>query len=171
MGPRLRSAATLAVLVVLLLVALVWGVSALTRPFPAAEVIPDCVDTQVAQGAEVTTDQVVVSVFNASTRNGLASQTLSRLVTRGFVPADTGNAPEVEVKGVQVWADDPQNPAVDLVAQQFRKARVVPGSSLGPGVVVVVGDGFKSLRPQKGAPESVTAAANAVVCTPPTTLP
>ncbi|WP_110180645.1 LytR C-terminal domain-containing protein [Nocardioides solisilvae] len=172
MHPRLRSALTLTGLVALVLVASAWGLFALTRPLPQQEVVPVCTNTRVAAGAEVTPEQVAVSVFNASTRNGLASKTLGQLVTRGFVPASTGNAPQgTEVKGVQVWASDARNPAVALVAQHFRNARVVAGSNLGPGVVVVVGNGFKSLRPRKQAPQAVTAEANSVVCTPPDVLP
>lgn len=172
MHPRLRTALTLAGLILLVMVAVGWGLFALTRPLPQAEVIPVCTNTRVVEGSELTPEQVAVSVFNASTRNGLASKTLAQLVTRGFVPASTGNAPEgTEVRGVQIWANDAQNPAVDLVRKHFRKATVVAGSSLGPGVTVIVGDGFRGLRPKKQAPGSVTAVATSVVCTPPPVLP
>ena len=83
--------------------------------------------------------------------------------------ADTGNAPR-PVRGVQIWAADPENPAVRLVQRQFRKARVVPGTevdgeALGRGVVVVLGESFTSLRDREV--ESVTAEVEATFCSPP----
>lgn len=165
MEARLRSALTLTTLTLLLVVAVVVGWSAVTKPLPELAETPLCVDTEVAAGEKVFPDQVAVSVFNAGQRNGLASKTMNLLVERGFVAADTGNAPEgTEVTHVQVWADDPQDPAVALVLAQFRKAEVVQGQALGLGVVVVVGDGFKKLGKKV---ESVDAAAAATICSPP----
>lgn len=169
MREGVKSALTLGVLCLLMLVAGAWGWQALTQPLPDNEPPPLCTDTSVAAGTDVFRDQVAVSVFNGSSRSGLAGATLELLEERGFVGADTGNAPQ-PVKGVQIWAADPQNPAVRLVKRQFRKARVVPGTevdgeALGRGVVVVLGESFTSLRDKEV--ESVTAEVEATFCSPP----
>ncbi|WP_110240563.1 LytR C-terminal domain-containing protein [Nocardioides gilvus] len=175
MNKRMKSLVTLSTLTVLTLLAAVVGFAALTAPFPTAEDQPVCVTTQVAADQEVFPEQVTISVYNASNRNGLASSTLNDLVDRGFIGAGSGNAPgDKPVKGVQIWADNAKNPAVALVKGQFRKAKVVPGSALGPGVVVVVGTGKVSLRPSGKAPISATAKSPSVICSPPgssSTLP
>lgn len=168
MNTRTRSLVTLSALAALTLLAAVVGVAALTRPFPTAEDQPVCVSTRIAAGQEVFPEQVTISVYNASTRNGLASSTLNDLVDRGFIGAGSGNAPsDKPIKGVQIWADNAKNPAVALVKGQFRKAKVVSGSALGPGVVVVVGNGKVSLRPSGKAPISAKSKSPSVICSPP----
>jgi hypothetical protein len=163
MHPSVRSALTLAVLCLLLAVGAAWGWSALTQPLPNDEPPPLCVDTPVPAGTQVFRDQVVVSVFNGSRRAGLAGATMEQLQDRGFVGADTGNAP-VQVPGVQIWSADPQDPAVKLVKRQFPDAEVVAGDALGRGVVVVVGESFAGLGKDV---EAVTAKADATICSPP----
>jgi hypothetical protein len=169
MRQGVRTALTLGFLCLLLLMAGAWGWQALTQPLPDSGPAPLCTDTTVGAGTEVFRDQVAVSVFNGSTRSGLASATLELLEERGFVGADTGNAPQ-RVKRVQIWAADPENPAVRLVKRQFKKATVVPGTEvdggpLGRGVVVVLGQGFTTLRDKEI--ESVKAATDATFCSPP----
>ena len=169
MSDGVKSALTLLVLCLLMVAAGAWGWQALTQPLPDNEPPPLCSDTTVAAGTDVFRDQVAVSVFNGSSRSGLAGATLELLEERGFVGADTGNAPQ-PVRGVQIWAVDPENPAVRLVQRQFRKARVVPGTevdgeALGRGVVVVLGESFTSLREREV--ESVTADVEATFCSPP----
>lgn len=164
MHPAARSALTLAGLCLLLLVAATWGWSALTAPLPSDEAAPLCVDTPVPAGTKVFRDQVVVSVFNGSRRSGLAGSTMEQLEGRGFVGADTGNAPSQVAGAAQIWAADPANPAVKLVKRQFQGAKVVPGDALGLGVVVVVGEGFTGLGKDV---ESVKARADASFCSPP----
>ena len=161
MSSALKSALTLAVLGLLVVVAAVWGWAALTQPFPQEEPIAICEDATVSAGTEVRRDQVVVSVFNGSGRSGLAGSTSAELAERGFVPGDVGDSPQ-PASTTQIWAADPTNPAVDLVRQQFKKARVVTGDAIGIGVVVVVGEKFKALRSQQV--ESVLAQADATFC-------
>jgi LytR cell envelope-related transcriptional attenuator len=166
-SPRLRSLLTLAGLSLLLVVATLVGWRAVTAPLPEIASTPVCVDTDLVSGEILFPDQVAVSVFNASARNGLATQTMNKLTRRGFVSAGTGNAPAgTEVTGVQIWGDA-ESPAVSLVQQHFRSATVTVGPQLGLGVVVVVGDGYKSLRPGKESPPSVDVQAAATVCSPP----
>ncbi len=169
MRDGVRSALTLGGLCLLLLAAGAWGWQALTQPLPDNAPPPLCTETTVPAGTEVFRDQVAVSVFNASSRSGLASATLELLEERGFVGADTGNAP-TPVGRVQIWADDPKNPAVRLVKRQFKKAQVVPGTEvdgepLGLGVVVVLGQSYTSLRDKEI--ESVKARNDATFCSPP----
>ncbi len=165
MRARAKSLVTLAVLGVIVVLAAVWGWRAATEPLPERADPPLCEETPVAAGETVVREQVAVSVFNASDRNGLAGSTLDLLEERGFVGADTGNAPEgTTTPGVQIWSNDPENPAAQLVAQQFRRATIVPGEALGRGVTVVVGDSFKKLG--KGV-DSVTSPAPATICSPP----
>ena len=151
-------------LAVVVLIAAVWGWSAATKPFPQHEPSPVCVDTKVAAGEWVFRDQVVVSVFNGSRRSRLASSTMSELAERGFVSAATGNAPQPS-EATQILSSDPKNPAVVLVKRQFRGAKVVPGDALGPGVSVVVGEKFSSLRRKQV--ESVRSKADSVICAAP----
>ena len=149
MSSGARRATTLAVLGLLLVVATVWGWNAATEPFPELKEPPPCVDVSVAKGDRVATEDVLVSVFNGSDRQGLAGATIAELQTRGFLPGDTGNARLVrrQGSGVQIWTDDRRSPAVDLVRRQFADATVLERSDLpGEGVVVVMGDAFRRLR-------------------------
>jgi hypothetical protein len=103
----------------------------------------------------------VVSVFNGSGRNGLASATQDMLVQRGFVAGDTGNAPR-KTDTTLILSSSPRNPAVQLVLRQFRSAKVARGRNLGDGVVVVVGESFRELRAK--AVDSVKVRRDATIC-------
>lgn len=145
-----KSAATLVALCLMLVLGGLWGWRALTAPLPQQEEQPLCSDVTVATGDEVTTEQVAVSVFNGTGRTGLASATLEQLVERGFIAADTGNAPK-RTKSVEIWTDQPKNAAVRLVARQFKGSKVVSGEELGRGVNVVLGENFKKLHDKQVA--------------------
>jgi hypothetical protein len=161
-----KTGVTVVVLGVVLLVGAAWGWSALTQPLPGKVELPTCVKRSVAQGEKVYPDQVVVTVFNAGTREGLAGRTMQLLTDQGFAEGDSGNAPaDAEVPVAQIWAADPRNPAVRLVAARFApEVEIVQRNSRGAGVVVVVGDGFRELA--KGRP-SVRAGTDAEICSPP----
>lgn len=165
-----RTLLTMATLVVLLVVAVAWALSALTAPFPGKVDLPACVDTRVQQGDKVFPDQVVVSVFNAGTRGGLAGLTMKQLTDAGFVAGDSGNAPpRVRVSRAEVWSENPGNPAAKLVASRFGhgvRVTKAKGDALGAGVVVIVGDRFHKVV--KGKKKIVAGAATSI-CSPPTT--
>jgi len=161
MSGALRSALTLAVLALLVVVASLWGWAAFTEPFPEDEPVPVCENATITAGSEVRRDQVVVSVFNGSGRSGLAGSTSAQLAERGFVAGDVADSPQPAAT-TQIWSSDPTNPAVQLVQQQFKGAEVVPGNPIGVGVVVVVGEKFTALR--KKQVESVVAEADATIC-------
>lgn len=163
-----RTAATLAVLGCILLLAAVWGWSALTDPFPGKADLPTCVATRVPQGEKVYPDQVVVSVFNAGTREGLAGRTMQLFTDQGFIEGDSGNAPSrARVSNAEIWTDDPTSPAVLLVASRFGPdPKIVRRDTTGTGVVVIVGDGFQELREGR---KSVRATEDSEICSPPIT--
>lgn len=168
------SAVTLGVLVMLCAVGLVVGFRALTAELPDEPLVAEpapCTPTPVRRGDVVRPGDVLVSVFNAGTRAGQASRTMRELIERGFVPGDSGNTPDPvrRVARVQVWLSDEVNPAARLVAAQFGPNTTIRvrrnREPLGPGIVVVVGNGLERLAPPV---EEVTAGADAEICSPPT---
>ena len=151
---RVTTIVTLTALSVLLVIAAVTGFQALFAPVdegaePTAS--PTCTPQRVKAGKRLTSAQVTVSVFNAGNRSGLASRTLDDLVERGFKAGATGNAPgDADVKVVQVWTADLDDPAALLVARQFGPRTVVrEGHDLGVGVDVVVGSSYRGMVPAK----------------------
>lgn len=161
-----RSAMTLAVLAVVFLASVAWAWSRVTEPFPEKIDPPPCTDTRIAAGEEVAPPQVMVTVLNAGGGNGLAGQTMNRLVSFGFSAGDTGNAPaDTGPVAAQVWASDPGDPAAILLASYLGKdVEIVDRPSGYPGVTIVVGKRFEKVR--KGQP-AVTAQKDSDVCTPP----
>lgn len=163
---RLRSALTLAALLVVVLVGVAWAWSAVSEPFPERGKPAICTEQAVSEGDKVYPDQVTVSVLNASTREGLADRTMTDLVTEGFDRGEVGNAPDdAEVNRVQIWALDAQNPAVRLVKSYLgKKAKVVKREGPLAGVNVVVGEEFSGVG--KGR-KAIVAAEDTSVCSPP----
>lgn len=161
-----RTTLTLIFLMAVLVGGGLYGWTRLTAPLPKSEEPPVCEATSIDAGAKVYPDQVTVSVFNASSRNGLAGRTIDLLKDAGFAAASEGNAPKgTNVAHAQIWTDTPDSPDVQLVQSYLGKKTVVtPGERLGLGVVVVVGESFEKLA--KGAP-SATAAQAASICSPP----
>jgi hypothetical protein len=145
---HITTAITMLVLVGIVLV----GVNSLFAPLPeeepAASPSPTCTVRAVKKGQRITPGQVQVSVFNGGDRSGLAGDTMQALARRGFKRGSVGNAPEsTRVRRVQVWTTLRNDDAARLVALQFgRTTRIrISATDLGPGVDVVVGDGFDKL--------------------------
>ncbi|MGI8645043.1 MAG: LytR C-terminal domain-containing protein [Nocardioides sp.] len=161
-----RSTLTLVTLVALLVGAAFWGWGAAMKPLPESQDLPLCEDTAVAAGQKVYPDQVTVSVFNASSRSGLAGRTSALLLDEGFPEGDSGNAPRgTTVAHSQIWTSDPQSPAVRLVESYLgEEATVVEGEQLGLGVVVVVGEEFGELTRGR---KSAKARQAGFICSPP----
>jgi hypothetical protein len=164
---RVRSAATMVGLVVLLLIGVAWGWSALSEPFPEGEEVATCDSVEVEEGEKVYPDQVTVSVLNAGSREGLANRTMTELVDAGIGKGELGNAPEdTDVKGVEIWAEDLKNPAVLLVRSFLGKdAKLVRRDPQLPGVNVVVGEDFPGVTQGR---KSVAAREATTICSPPT---
>ncbi|MGH3347305.1 MAG: LytR C-terminal domain-containing protein [Nocardioides sp.] len=167
MDARVKSLLTLIGLGGLLLVAALWGWSAVSEPFPEREGPGICVDRAYAEGDPIRRGNVTVSVLNAGTRNGLAALTLDLFVDAGFAEGQSGNVPDgsPRVRNVEIWTTDPEDAAVRLVAAQLGDAvRVVRREPTTAGVQVVVGDRFQRLS--KG-PRRIVADRDVEVCGPP----
>jgi hypothetical protein len=164
---RLRTAITLAALAVLMVLGVSWGWAQMTKPFPGKVDAPICVNTSYHSGDELFVQDVTVSVFNASRREGLASRTLADLATAGFAAGQTANAPKgtALTAPAEIWVDTPDDPAVKLLRPWVGKVPVVKHpENTAAGITLVVGDQFGEL--QQG-PKSVVLTDDAVVCSPP----
>jgi hypothetical protein len=161
-----RSAITLVVLLALLVAGAAWGFKKAFAPFPGKVDSPLCVPKSIAKGTRVFPADVTVSVYNAGTRDGLAGRVMQELTDAGFRQGADGNAPRgAKVATAQVWATDPKNPAVLLVAGRLGPhARVVKKAGPGPGVDVVVGDRFTKVVKGKRA---IVASHDSTICSPP----
>lgn len=164
---RLRTAVTLGVLALLLLLGVSWAWGALTDPFPREAKPPICVDEKVAAGDTVRPGGVTISVLNAGTREGLAGRTLDALVDGGFARGRLSNAPDdVKVGGAQIWAPDDRDPAVLLLKSYLggKGVKVLERKAPEPGINVLVGDKFPGVT--KGR-QKIVAKHDATICAPP----
>lgn len=169
-GRHLTTAITLVVLCVVLVIGLVVGINKLFAPLPedplavAPEPSPTCQPTSVEKGERLRSREVVVSVFNAGSRAGLADQTMAALTRRGFKEGEVGNAPaDAKVRFARVWTTEEDDAAARLVARQLgRQVRIVVGEEdLGDGVDVLVGNRFAGLVK---APRSIMVRKTQQVC-------
>jgi hypothetical protein len=158
---------TLAVLALLLFVGVTFGWSAMTKPFPHNAASKTCYPTRLQPGDRVSAPKVTVSVFNASTRVGLAESTVSAFENQGFGPGSVGNAPKnAVIHYAQIWTTHPHDPAVRLVASRLGpNAAIVAKKHRGPGVVVMVGPLFQKLVEGK---QSTKVTSPTTICSPPT---
>ncbi|WP_395695762.1 LytR C-terminal domain-containing protein [Nocardioides sp.] len=166
MSASARSAVTLSVLGVLVVVAALWGWAAATQPLPGKVDTPVCVTRAVSAGDKVYPQDVTVSVYNAGTRDGLAGRVKQQLSDIGFSKGTDANAPsDAKVSTVQIWTTQPTSPAVLLVASWLGKSvDIERREGIGPGVTVVVGDKFTQVS---GGRRGVVAKADAFICSPP----
>ncbi|GAB3195786.1 hypothetical protein GCM10027062_03480 [Nocardioides hungaricus] len=166
MGQGARSAITLSVLGLVLVVAAIWAWGAAMAPLPEKVDTAICVDRTVSAGEKVFPQDVTVSVYNAGTRVGLASRVMRELTDAGFREGNSGNAaPTVRVADVQIWSREPDNPDVLLVASRLGEdVRIQRRDPVGSGVTVVIGDGFTETIKGRRA---VVAQADATICSPP----
>jgi hypothetical protein len=169
---HLTSAITMLVLVGILVTGVMLGVSYLFAPLPGAEdepaatPSPTCSPKTVKKGQRVRSKQVQVSVYNGGSRSGLADETMDALARRGFGRGAVGNAPEgAAVRSVRVLTTERNDQSAKLVARQFgRKDKVtLSETDLGPGVDVLVGNGFDELARAKRV---IVAKRSSSVCVP-----
>jgi len=159
-----RSALTLLILTAIMLIWVVWGLAATTKPFPGKVAAPTCVDVVVPAGSRISPSNVTVSVLNSGTREGLAGRTMRLFLEDGFAEGDSGNAPEgTTVPFAQIWTDEPRNPAVRLIASRIPGVKIVATPSSAAGITVVVGDQFTELVAGK---RTMKAKTDSVVCGP-----
>ena len=168
MNIHVKTALTLGVLAVLVLVGVTWGWSSLSKPFPHQATPKDCYPKRVEPGDRVSAPQVTVSVYNASERVGLAGRTMSAFEDQGFGAGKVGNAPKgTAVVYAQIWTEDRHNPAVRLVASRLGpRAHVIDHAPKGTGVMVLVGPQFLELVQGR---QSMKVKDAATICSPPTT--
>jgi hypothetical protein len=166
MTAQIKTLLTLAVLSVLLLLGVTWGWSAVRSPFPQKATSKVCIRTSVQPGDRVSAPEVTVSVYNASTRVGLAERTMSSFEDQGFGPGKVGNAPKgTSVLYAQIWTSDRKNPAVQLVISRLGpRAHILEKPTVGPGVTVMVGTKFDKLVAGRS---SVKVEQPTHICSPP----
>ena len=93
----MTTAVTLLVLVGILALGLFVGFRELFAPLPgdedesAAETTSTCEPQEIQPGQRLRPRDVLVNVFNAGDRAGLASQTMDTLTRRGFRPGEVAN--------------------------------------------------------------------------------
>lgn len=170
MARRGRTAATMLVLLVILVAAAYFGWLGLTQgwigddePASAEDVPAQTCSTPPA--VTVRAPQVRVSVYNAGAPGGQATEVMEALTGQGFREGELTDAPDpVEVDGIVLWPGNADEGAVRLVQRQFDDARVASGRKpLGPGINVLVGEEFDALA--RSAPTSVQVA-QPEVCEP-----
>ena len=163
---HLTTALTLVVLCVVLVIGAVVGFNSLFAPLPGgvSSSGSDPAATCTPAAKRLRTSDVVVNVFNAGNRVGLAGDTLSALKKRGFQVGEAGNAPDgTKVVRAQVWIQAGEQDAGRLVGRQLGlKTPVLTGKEdLGDGVDVILGNKFRRLL---WAPRSVKVADTANTC-------
>lgn len=161
-----RKTATVATLIAIFVIAVVWGLHEVTQPFPGkAAPPPVCEDVPVAAGHLVKPDQVLVNVLNDSNRSGLAENTQVALARYGFATGERGDTQHpMHGAHAEVWTTSPKSPAALLVASYLgRGVHVVRKDAGYPGITVVVGDTFR--RVHHGM-KSIKAAKKSEVCQP-----
>ena len=166
MRAGVRSAVTIGVLCAILAFGALWGWKAVTAPFPGKADAPICENQVIHKGDKVYPSEIIVSVYNAGSRFGLAGRTMQMFTDQGFQEGEIGDAPKgSKVPVVQIWTTEPHNPAVRLVESRFGPAhKVLKKKGTGSGITVVVGDGFSKLL--KG-PHFVVARSDSEICSPP----
>lgn len=163
---RLRTGATLLVLLVIVAVAVRIGVDRVAEPFPESADPPICTDTPVSAGDAVRAGEVTISIINAGGANGLAGRTLSDLVDRGFGRGQLADAPEGtrRVRNAQIWTTDGATAAVKLVRSHLAgKVTVVEREGTLGGITVVVGEDFSDVKDGR---KQVRARADETTCVP-----
>jgi len=147
------------------------GVKLLTAEPEAVAEEPACEVRQIAQGEELSSNLVMVHVYNASKRAGLANRVKINLERRGFLGGVAQNNPgKLTPKNVAVLTDDPQDPRVRLVAAQFKGkvARRPADFPTEDGITVLIGSDYQGL---KKANTKLKANRALEVCVPAITLP
>ena len=161
-----KTALTLVALVALIIVGGMWGWASFTEPLPERTGPRACTDTTIAAGDSITPEKVLVDVYNASDRVGLAGLTGDELGSAGFVVRRTTDAPDgTVVKVAEIWTTDPQGPDAKLLRSYLgKRAKITNAEPLDEGLTLVVGPKFKKVTKGK---KSLELSKDTVVCVPP----
>ncbi|KMS73570.1 membrane protein [Streptomyces viridochromogenes] len=109
--------------------------------------------------------KITVSVFNATTRSGLAKQTADELKKRGFKIGDVGNATKefdkkVKGTGLLLGPAASLNTSLPVLATQLTTAeRRTDAARKGATVDLIIGDKFKELTKRADADRALAALA------------
>lgn len=159
---------TLGVAVAIFLVGGFLGLRLLTASPEEAVATETCKSSVVQAGSELNSNVVTVNVFNASARSGLANRALINLQANGFLGGQIGNSTSVtKPKHVAILTDDPEDPRVKLVAEQFKdevEYAPVDITVEDGGVIVVIGDDYRGLKNEPTT--TITTDRDIPVCTP-----
>lgn len=150
----------------------VTGFRLLTSSADTADPAPTCTNKTVQKGEALDSNLVKVNVFNASARSGLANRVTINLQTNGFLGGTiANNESATKPRRVAILTDDPEDPRVRLVAQQFKDevAFRTPDVTVDSGVTVIVGDDYSGLKSK--APTSIKSDRDITVCVPTVPLP
>lgn len=148
------------------------GFRLLTSSADTADPAPTCTNKTVAKGGQLDSNLITVNVYNASTRSGLANRVTINLQTNGFLGGTIGNNESATKPGrVAILTDDPDDPRVRLVAQQFKDKVEFkkPDVTVEGGVIVIVGDDYSGLK--KKAPTKIKTDREITACVPRVALP
>ncbi len=132
---------------------------------------PTCEVRAIAEGEVLSSNLLMVHVYNASKRAGLANRVKINLERRGFLGGVAQNNPgELSPRNVAVLTDDPQDPRVRLVARQFKgKVQMVEADfATEDGISVLIGPNYSGL---KKAPTKTRVKREVTVCVPSIDLP
>ncbi len=118
-----------------------------TAPTPTG---PTCEKTTVIKkGQRIVAKDIIVNVYNAGQRAGLAGETLDELVNKGFKRGIAANAPSnlaVGPNATVILPGGAGGPQIKLVRNQFiGKVMVLKAASLTQGVDVIVGESFRGV--------------------------
>jgi len=130
-----------------------------------------CEVKDIAKGEVLTSNLVMVHVYNASQRAGIANRVKINLERRGFLGGVAQNNPgKLKAKNVIVLTSDPTDPRAKLVARQFKGKVIFKGADFETedGVSVLIGPDYAGL---KKADTKITAGRGVSVCVPTITLP
>lgn len=141
---------------------------------PAVESQDETCETKsVATGEQLTSNLVMVHVYNTSARAGLANRVKINLERRGFLGGMASNNPgKIAAKNVTILTKDPGDPTVKLVALQFKGkvATAAPDFATEEnGVSILIGPDYAGLK--KGAKTALKVGQDVAVCVPTVTLP
>lgn len=170
---KLTSGITMTFAVLLFIGGSILGVVLLLQPASTQVEEEQCDKHTVQEGDDLTPNLVTLNVFNSGEKAGLANRVSINLQRNGFLAGEVGNAPEdVTASSVTIFAQDPDHPAVKLLAEQFKgKVKVdsvpdeLPADSLtNEGIAIVIGAKYDGLK--KKAPREVESDRAITVCVP-----
>ncbi|AZP18874.1 LytR family transcriptional regulator [Streptomyces aquilus] len=106
--------------------------------------------------------QIIVNVFNATPRAGLAKETADVLKKRGFKIGDVGNATKefdkkVKGAGLLLGRTSAMSTSLEVLGTQVAGAEARADGRKGADVDLIIGTGFKSLAKKADADKALAA--------------